>query len=80
MDIYLTKLPTRWLLIKAVLKSAAKTENATTAVGKLQFSASPGVDFSNFPNESQVQKNSAFIGRCISNGTTRVSIINKGET
>lgn len=37
MDIYLTKLPNRWLLVKAVLQSATKIGSATIAFGKLHL-------------------------------------------
>lgn len=37
MDVYLTELPNRWLLMKAVLKSATKIGNATIAFGKLHL-------------------------------------------
>lgn len=37
MVIYLTKLPNRWLLIKAVFKSATKIGNGIIAFGKLHL-------------------------------------------
>lgn len=39
MDIYLTKLPNRWLLMKAALKSATNIGRATNAFGKLHLAA-----------------------------------------